>query len=315
MVKANIIDATATYKWFDQTIYYFHVPLFFLCSGYLYQQGTPIKTTNAWLRNVLKKLVTLGVPFLVFSCVNWLLKTVFSSEVNSQTGSLIQTLLIRPAAPYWYLYTLFFVFLVTPTMNNNTSAVVIGGLAVAAKGVSVLRGGVGVYAIDTLLSYWVWFAIGMILAFVKAPAALRKQKGARTMGVVLLALFFVGSIAIVFRGVSNNVLSFAFGIFGCSAIWLLMVTTPFSENAKKIVHWMADYTMPVYLMHTIFAAGLRSVLLKLGITNAIIHMVCGLAISFAGPVLVGFVLKKLKWAEFVLYPGKFIKFGSIKEKT
>lgn len=26
------------YEWFHKTIYYFHVPLFFICSGYLYQK-------------------------------------------------------------------------------------------------------------------------------------------------------------------------------------------------------------------------------------------------------------------------------------
>jgi len=32
-------------------------------------------------------------------------------------------------------------------------------------------------------------------------------------------------------------------------------------------------------------------------------------VTFAGPILVGIILKKLKWAEFILYPGKFINFG------
>lgn len=38
MTKANILPANDLYKWFNTTIYYFHVPLFFMCSGYLYQK-------------------------------------------------------------------------------------------------------------------------------------------------------------------------------------------------------------------------------------------------------------------------------------
>ena len=38
MTKASIMPENDLYKWFNTTIYYFHVPLFFICSGYLYQK-------------------------------------------------------------------------------------------------------------------------------------------------------------------------------------------------------------------------------------------------------------------------------------
>lgn len=38
MTKANILPENDLYKWFNQTIYYFHVPIFYICSGFLYQQ-------------------------------------------------------------------------------------------------------------------------------------------------------------------------------------------------------------------------------------------------------------------------------------
>ena len=38
MTKADILPKSDLYKWFNTTIYYFHVPLFFICSGYLYQK-------------------------------------------------------------------------------------------------------------------------------------------------------------------------------------------------------------------------------------------------------------------------------------
>ena len=38
-----------------------------------------------------------------------------------------------------------------------------------------------------------------------------------------------------------------------------------------------------------------------------LHVVWGMAISFIGPILAATVMKKSKWLEFFLYPGKFIK--------
>ena len=65
--------------------------------------------------------------------------------------------------------------------------------------------------------------------------------------------------------------------------------------------------MPIFLMHTLFAAPLRTLLFKFGIENAVIHVTLGIAISFAGPIIAAVIMEKSKWLEFFLYPGKFIK--------
>lgn len=69
MVKANILLDTAMHRWFEQSIYMFHVPLFFICSGYLYQRYSEVSNIKAWQRNVLKKLKALGIPYVIFTCV------------------------------------------------------------------------------------------------------------------------------------------------------------------------------------------------------------------------------------------------------
>lgn len=59
-------------------------------------------------------------------------------------------------------------------------------------------------------------------------------------------------------------------------------------------------------MHTLFAAPLRSVLVKVGIENAVIHIVLGLGISFAGPIIAAQIMKKTKWLDFFLYPNQIL---------
>ncbi len=141
MVKASIMPENDLYKWFNITIYYFHVPLFFICSGYLYQKYSKVNSVDGWYRNVAKKAVALGVPYVTFSTATWVLKKVFSSSVNDQVGGLGNTLLFHPASPYWYLYALFFIFLLTPTFKSVKMAV--GGLIVAiAMKTIALSGGV-----------------------------------------------------------------------------------------------------------------------------------------------------------------------------
>ena len=141
MVAANVLPDTDLYQWFRETIYHFHVPLFFICSGYLYQKLSEVDDVHSWWKNVLKKALNLGVPYFTFSFATWLLKTVFSSSVNTQIGGLFDTLFIHPTAPYWYLYALFFLFLITPTFQTKRMAVWGLIIALALKMLGLVGGG------------------------------------------------------------------------------------------------------------------------------------------------------------------------------
>ena len=84
MTKASIMPENDLYKWFNTTIYYFHVPLFFICSGYLYQKYSKVNSLGRWRRNVAKKMLALGVPYATFTTATWVLKKVFSSSVKEK---------------------------------------------------------------------------------------------------------------------------------------------------------------------------------------------------------------------------------------
>ena len=140
MTMANILPENDLYKWFNTTIYYFHVPLFFICSGYLYQKYSRVNSVGSWRRNVAKEILALGVPYVTFSTATWVLKKVFSSSVNDQIGGLGDTLFLHPTAPYWYLYALFFIFLVTPTFSS-VKVTAVGLIAALAAKVLILTGG------------------------------------------------------------------------------------------------------------------------------------------------------------------------------
>ena len=164
MVESEILAVTRLYRWFIQSIYYFHVPLFFVCSGYLYQKKSAVKSFAAWKKNVINKAISLGVPYVVFTTITWILKEVFSGAVNTENQSLVVTLLLEPASPYWYLYTLFFAFLITLTFENRRQALVVMLAAIAlkcARMTGILE--TNIYAIDQTFSQLIWFAGGMCL--------------------------------------------------------------------------------------------------------------------------------------------------------
>ena len=305
MTKSNVLPENDLYQWFNQTIYYFHVPLFFICSGYLYQKLSEVNDSRSWGKNVLKKLLVLGVPYFTFSLATWILKTLFSSSVNSQIGGLGDTLFLHPTSPYWYLYALFFLFLITPTFRNQSVAV--GGLIIALffKALGIFGGGYGVQVISYILSNEIWFVIGMCLSAFEFKRYLAKR--GLLMPIVIGATFLLLSIWVYITGIKHGVISFLLGLLACCSI-VMLIEKIYEKGRQSVVFGgLAKYTMSIFLMHTLFAAPLRTVLFKLGIQNAAIYVIFGIAISFIGPMIAAIIMKKSKWLEFFLYPGKFIK--------
>lgn len=304
MTQANVLSANDLYQWFNQTIYYFHVPLFFICSGYLYQKLSVVNDVHSWGRNVLKKLLVLGIPYFTFSLATWVLKTLFSSSVNSEIGGLGDTLFLHPTSPYWYLYALFFLFLITPTFRNRSMAMIGLIIALAFKALGIF-GGYGVQVISYILSNEIWFVIGMCLSVLEFKKYLLKRS--LIIPIATGVIFLLLSVWVYMIGIDHGVISFLLGLLAC--FFVVTLTAKIYENRGQSAAFgtLAKYTMPIFLMHTLFAAPLRTVLFKLGIQNAVIHVILGIAISFIGPMIAAVIMKKSKWLEFFLYPGKFIK--------
>lgn len=300
MTKANILPENDLYKWFNTTIYYFHVPLFFICSGYLYQKYSKVNDFKSWKKNVAKKALALGVPYVTFTTATWILKKVFSDSANDQIGGLGDTLLLHPTAPYWYLYALFFIFLVTPTFSTVKMASVGLAATIVAKVCILMGGGTGVYAVSTVLTNEIWFVLGMSICVFNV-----QLRGKKLQGTVIGLLFLGLSIAVHMANVQNLAVSFVLGLTACIAVILLVAAH--EDKSGKAMRFLAKYTMPIFLLHTLFAAPMRSVLLKIGVTNAVAHIGLGLGVSFAGPIVAAWIMKKTKWLEFFLYPNKLMR--------
>ena len=309
MVSAGIVPEGNLYLWFNQTIYYFHVPLFFICSGYLFQRYCKVDSLCSWKSNVLKKLISLGIPYIFFSAVTWLLKTVFSGSVNDATeNGLLGTLFITPISPYWYLYCLFFIFLITPTFASRKTALIGLTLALIAKLISVLGGSPDIYAISTVFSNEIWFILGMLLAVFENSHILKNASPHIYISGSIL--FVVLSIIIFSCNIELLWLDFFLGVLACTSFIGIFYFYFNRENSNSIIVNLRRNTLPIFLMHTLFAAPLRILLIKIGIHSPLVHIALGIAISFLGPIAAAFLMSKFDFLNFLLFPAKYIRLNS-----
>lgn len=305
LVHAGIMLDSSFYRYFNNAIYSFHVPLFFICSGYLYQKTRNVISFSSWKENLSEKFVALGVPYVFFSFVTWFIKNVFSNSVNTQADGLFDTLLLRPSSPYWYLYALFFIYLVTPTLSNKKRTIALVVIATGLKLVGIYAGKLPCYAIAYILNNEIWFAIGMLLCKLNFSQRCTKR-GWSWIGVGFALLFFVCSIVVFVGDIFDGLSTFFVGIFGCAGTIILFNCCAKRSCAERSSSWLTRYTMPVFLMHTIFAAGFRILLIKLGVSNLLIHLTVGAVASFAGPILATKVMHLMK-LDFLIWPMNYTK--------
>ena len=237
--------------------------------------------------------------------MSYVLKTIFSGSVNSEVGSLAASLFYRPILQYWYLYALFFIFIITPTAANKCMGIIELLIALILKIIHIMGIHTGIVPISYVMQNSIWFVIGLNIAVFNIP---EKGKGftQTIMGALLFMLFILISIFIYQNGYNDPKYLFILGCMACVGLTIMMIGLFRRKKHSKLIGYSAKYIMPVYLMHTIFAAGIRVVLMKIGIDNFVIHTIFGLLFSFIGPILATEIINRVRGLDFILYPTKYI---------
>jgi fucose 4-O-acetylase-like acetyltransferase len=305
MLKSGIMQNNSIVDWFITTIYCFHVPLFFICSGFLYQKYSIVRSVTQWKNNIIKKFFALGIPYFTFSIITWLLKRIFSSSVSTQVDGFWYTLFCNPLPPYWYLYTLFLIFIITITAKSKIDFSILLTLSLICKLITILGLNTSIYAIDITFSNWVWFVFGILIATNKL------QILKYSTSLILFSAFIILSILTYLNLISFAGFSFIKGIMACYSIIGIIYNLCNNKDYTKVSLFCSKYTMPVFLMHTIFAAPIRSILLHIGISNSIIHIAIGIIASFCGPILAMIIMEKIKPLDFFVYPTRYIHFKNL----
>ena len=119
----------------------------------------------------------------------------------------------------------------------------------------------------------VWFCIGMLIT--ATPFKKSKLADGIAAGMVILACIL--SYFVYSTPTDNAKAQFIF-----ASIFVLVITYFFQSKEQYktdgLVNHSAKYFMPVYVLHTIVAAGIRTVLLKIGISSGVLHFM----IAFIG---------------------------------
>lgn len=289
----------------NSLLYKIHVPIFFFCSGYLLQNHFRGLKRDSYISYTVKKIINLGIPYVVFCLLTYVVKIIFPTAVNSQINKgIFESLFVLPPNQMWFLFVLIVCFIITPIGIKSTIHAI--GLEIISFLMYLSYKTIGnndlVYY--KILYFYIWFVLGMIINYF--GIAKRKFSKEWILCFVFFA-FFITDYFYSYLGVFEFIITFV------GNIWIMFLCRNLlKDKNSKILEYISRYMLQIYLLHTIFAVAIRVVLRRISIYNGYIHLVVGLIGCIGLSILVAFICEKLVYPNFVFYPIKTIK--QIKEK-
>ncbi len=300
-VRLSEISTPVFFAGLEQFIWSFHVALFLFLSGVVYRETGGWKSKKTKGRFLLHKLLNLGIPYVVFSAVYILINTLAGQANNHSALRDILYIWKTPVAQYWFLYALFFQFLIWTCLSGLFKDWQIT-LTTVAIGYLLPFLGIGLGSFDVVFYAALAFGAGTCISFSRLTKLPVWGKWA-----VVLTHIAAGVLLIFLGKIESPIIKELMFLFGIYASIQLISLLQNCKPIAKFLLFMNKYSFQIYLLHTIFTAGIRIVLLRLHITQWYVHILLGTVGGIACSVLAAVIAKKTKWLDFFFFPTKTAK--------
>lgn len=251
---ANDFVASVNMKWF------------FAVSGYVYfsKREKYFVHPNNFYKT---RFIDLMIPYLILAPLIWLGKFTLSAYVKNQVS--LDTLLnmfTTPIAFMWFIYVLFFVEVIIYTIDKLTQCKFTTMLWVTFLAYLVVHLLVG-YGDDVFRRvpyFCFWYCLGGIFVCFKKQIY-RKSKSIMACGGGIWVVFFIIHVF------TDDIISNISNVIYCLGS-LLFICLFFKRNSEeriknKILNYLGNKTMYIYILNPIIINSLRQFLVKIDFAN------------------------------------------------
>lgn len=284
-------------------IYSFHMPLFFIISGYTftlayYGDGKLRKKGFA------RQMVNLLWLYVLFSLLQWSIKQMVPELVNEvYTVETLKNMFREPLGNFWYIYVLFIFYgvgaLVQLPKWPKMWALLLGGIAIVCAQSHMDWTALTEYRV---LYHFGFFFLGTV--FCRNRGLLKNQK------LFGCACMFLATCTLLY------------GYFWCRnwyGNWKYMIAVATSYvmiyqfyrfprfSNLKLLQICGRHSLELYLLHTFFTAGLRSLLPKMGLTIPWVSVWLNFLVSTGLSLLIAWCAAKTWVMDAVFRPARFVE--------
>lgn len=301
--SSNIYHNYDTFYYYSSwIIFMFIMPVFFTLSGFLYKSPNNFEE---YLSMIYKKGVSLILPYITFSMIYVVLQH-FSKVNNPYSWNSLLKMFINPISYLWFLYALFMVFVIVglfdifkcPTYLQIISYLL---LYIASQIFNLP------FFLSGAFSWLIPFYLGKLI---KNRLSIFYKTKTLYISIVLMILSMIIQYVFSTNWFNSNPMTL---INFMPKIFITLVFTYFFINLKrnntfyKYFEKLGPYSLIIYLVHAPLASILRTVYLKLGLSNYFILLLLTLISAWELSIFICYLSKRLKALQFIFYPYKFLK--------
>lgn len=283
-------------------IYSFHMPLFFLISGFTfalaYWRGGKLR----W-KGYCRQLLNLLWIYVLFALVQWVVKQLVPDMVN-ETYDLedLKRMFVEPLGNFWYIYVLGVFYLlgaVTRTPNWQPYWLLLpGALAIVVADLHLDWTELTIYRI---LYHFFFFALGSVLYRWRTYLSRPKLVGLSAMFLSTAACFYL------FLYIRNWYANWKVLIaLATSYVFLALFHRCKGLSQLKLLQICGKHCLELYLLHTFFTAGLRTLLPVLGITGPWLSVWVNFVLSTAICLGLAWLASRCSWTDLIFRPSRFL---------
>lgn len=147
-------------KYIYDTIYSFHMPLFFFVAGFLSNKNYDIK------KFYISKIKRLAIPYIFINIIDCIVRKIFSNLVNTDKIT-IKEILLYGGKTTWFIYTLFWLFILFPVIDKyiyqrkNTIYFILFLMLINIFDFKLFN--MKMFSLNKILYYLIYFSIGYLL--------------------------------------------------------------------------------------------------------------------------------------------------------
>lgn len=278
-----------------------HMPLFFLVSGMCYSYKSDYKGY------IVKKFKRLMIPYFIFDMLETFVVAAAQGYVNHSGGSILGGIkaMFLYGGSYWFLYTLFVIFLIYPVIDkvmNKNKYLRIAFFAVFLA-LNILHPEIKLFEIGPALKYLFWFSIGVYLRRnYPLEKVLRTDKPKRYiyLKTAIVAVLWIG-IFCAFKTKTDLMLSIK-DFFVTSAGIVLSFLLIRTEWFNKLFARFGKYSLQLYLLNCFTLGASRTFICSiLGVSSPLIIIAFNMLIDyFLAYLVIKYICEKIKPVKFAM---------------
>lgn len=295
LVDAGLVAPYSPLRVSDYFIYTFHMPVFFVVSGWLFNAQD--KPAAPFWRS---RLLTIVYPYFLWSILQLGAQLLLagSGAVNHHFD-LDRMLMIGwwPVAPFWFLYALFFCHLLGFYLWRVRPEWLVAGGAVLLW-LSTMRPSGELGDISYGFTY---FAVGMLA---RARDWQRRVPQGWATATGLSLVYLIVAWACYRAGVAER-LAFPAALLGVAATitWSASISRFDCHAPVDLLSGIGRFSMGIYVMHIFFLAGIRTIMVRLvHVSEPLAILLVAVPLSVIIPAAVQAVLVRWKVNDWVGLP-------------